>query len=680
MIDSLRKILGKQADLVLVASIVSILMLLFVPIPSWLLDVLLIANFSFALLILLLTFYMGKPLDFSTFPSLLLIATLFRLGLNLSATRLILGEAEAGRVIGAIGEFVVSGNYVIGLIVFLVLIVVQYVVVTSGAQRVAEVAARFTLDSMPGKQMSIDADLNMGLIDQNQARDRRKQVEQEANFYGAMDGASRFVKGDAIAGIIIIFINIIGGLAIGVSQMGMGWAEALQTFTLLTIGDGIVTQVPALIIATGTGIIVTRAATDAQLSEEVTRQITAYPKVILIVASGLALLMLLPGIPILPALFLLIIAAVLYVSAKRVAGKRSVAAEEAEKKSGESDDLYELLVVEPIEISVGQNLIPLAGGDSSMLMERIVAFRKQYALDAGFVFPKVRIKDNKKLAPNHYDVAIYGTKVAEGEIHADRHLAINAGGDGTHLEGIATKDPTYGLPAVWVVEEQRRIAREAGFTVVDPTTVLLTHLTEVIKQQSPNLLTRAETERVVNKVRERHTNLVEELVPKVLSLGEIQKVLQNLLREKVSIRNLEAILEVLSDFGARSKDPDVLTEQVRERLGATICQGLANSDGELHVLTFDPSIEQAISGSLRSLDDKSSLVLEPKFAEQLLRRTATEVERMMSSNMMPVVLCSPMLRRHVRRFTERVMPQVAIVSLSEIPNGVNLKAFGMISV
>lgn len=681
MIEAMRKALGKQGDLVLVFSIISILLLLFVPIPSWLLDFLFIANFSFALLILLLTFYMGKPLEFSTFPSLLLIATLFRLGLNISATRLILGEADAGRVIGAVGEFVVGGNYVIGLIVFLVLIVVQYVVVTNGAQRVAEVAARFTLDSMPGKQMSIDADLNMGLIDQDHARERRKSIEQEANFYGAMDGASRFVKGDAIAGIIIILIDIIGGLAIGVSQMGMSWAQALQTYTLLTVGDGIVTQVPALIIATGTGIIVTRAATDAQLSQEVSRQVLSYPKTILLVVIGLLVLMLMPGIPLFPVLFLSLLAGLVYIVALRSPLRAALKAGESDNKTGpESEDLYQLLAVEPIEIAVGQNLIPLAAADNSLFMERIIAFRKQYALEAGFVFPKVRVKDDKRLGPNHYEIAIYGTKVAEGDVLVDRLLAINAGGEQTALDGIATKDPTYGLPAVWIVEEQRRQAREAGCTVVDPATVLLTHLTEVIKQQSPNLLTRAETERVISKVRERHASLVEELIPKVLSVGEVQKVLQNLLREKVSIRNVEAILEVLSDFGGRNRDPEYLTEQVRERVGAMICQSLATPEGELYVLTFDPGVEQAISGSIRTLEEKSTLVLEPKFAEQLLRRLAGEVERMMSSNLMPVLLCSPVLRRHMRRFTERVMPQVAVVSLAEVPNGVNLKSFGMISV
>ena len=680
MIDAMRKALGKQGDLVLVFSIISILLLLFVPIPSWLLDFLFISNFSFALLILLLTFYTGKPLEFSTFPSLLLIATLFRLGLNISATRLILGSADAGRVIGAVGEFVVGGNYVIGLIVFLVLIVVQYVVVTNGAQRVAEVAARFTLDSMPGKQMSIDADLNMGLIDQEQARERRKLIEREANFYGAMDGASRFVKGDAIAGIIIILIDIIGGLAIGISQMGLGWGQALQTYTLLTVGDGIVTQVPALIIATGTGIIVTRAATDAQLSDEISRQVTAYPKTILLVAIGLFAVMLMPGIPLLPVLLLLVVAGLLYFFALRSPSRQAAkTVETAKKGESESEDLYELLVVEPIEISVGQNLIPIAA-DNALFMERIVAFRKQFALEAGLVFPKVRVRDDRKLGPNHYEVAIYGTKVAEGSVLADRFLAINANGEQGSLEGMATKDPTYGLPAVWIVDEQRWRAREAGYTVVDPATVLLTHVTEVIKLQSPNLLTRAETERIVARVRERHASLVEELIPKVLSLGEVQKVLQGLLREKVSIRNVEAILEVLSDFGARNRDPEYLTEQVRERVGAMICHSLATPEGELYVLTFDPSVEQAISGAIRSIEEKPTLVLEPKFAEQLLRRLAAEVERMMSSNLMPVVLCSPALRRHVRRFTERVMPQVSVLSLSEVPNGVNLKSFGMVSV
>lgn len=678
----LKGIIERQSDLVLVVGIVGALLLLFTPIPPSLLDLLLLCNLSLALLLLLLTFYMGKPLEFSTFPSLLLIATLFRLGLNLSATRLILTEGYAGRVIGAVGDHVVAGNYVIGLIVFFVLIVVQYVVVTNGAQRVAEVAARFTLDSMPGKQMSIDADLNMGLIDQQEARNRRRVIEREASFYGSMDGASRFVKGDAIAGIVIILINIIGGLTIGVAQRGLSWGEALQTYTLLTVGDGIVTQIPALVIATGTGIIVTRAATDAHLSGEVARQVTAYPKTIVLVAIALLALLMLPGIPALPVAVLLGVAAVVFPIASRRSSTQQTAEEDTPPGSPaqEEAELYGLLSVEPLEVLLGQNLVPVVGGDRSLFMERIVAFRKQQALEVGFIFPRVRIKDHKHLAPNRYQVCLYGTRVADGELLADRWLAISAAAGAAQVEGIRTKDPTYGLPAVWILEEQRRAARESGHTVVDAATVLLTHLTEVIKQQSPNLLTRAETERMVGRVRERQVSLVEELIPKVLSLSDVQKVLQSLLRERVSIRNMDLILEVLTDQGARTRDPELLTERVRERIGPAICQSLATPSGELYVLTFDPSLEQTMTQGIRAVDEKATLVLEPRFAEQVLRRLGAEMERMISSNLSPVVLCSPNLRRYVRRLSERALPQLAVISLTEVPTSISLKAFGMVTV
>lgn len=678
MIAAVRRLFAGQNDLMLVALLIGILSVLFVPIAPGVLDFLLITNFTVAMLILLLTFYMAKPLDFSTFPSLLLIATLFRLALNVAATRLILSDAHAGNVIAAVGNHVVGGNYVIGLIVFLVLIVVQYVVVTNGAQRVAEVAARFTLDSMPGKQMAIDADLNMGIIDQDGARDRRKAVEQEANFYGSMDGASRFVKGDAIAGIIIILIDIIGGLAIGVAQKGMSWGDALHTYTLLTVGDGIVTQIPALVISTATGIIVTRAATDARLGDEVVRQLLSQPKTILVVGICLAGITLLPGIPMLPGLALISVLALVYVSARRPGDGGAEAATTGKAEPGDGEDLYGMLAVEPIEIAVGQNLIPLVGGDNSIFMDRVVAFRKQFALDMGMVFPRVRVRDNKRQGPNDYEIRIFGTKVVNGELLADRLLAINPGSVRERLEGASTRDPTYGLEAVWVLEDQRKRAREAGYTVVDPTTVLLTHLTEVIKQQAPNLLTRAETERLVARVRQEQGSLVDELIPKMLSLGEVQKVLQNLLREKVPVRNIEAILEVLADLGTRNKDPEFLTEQVRERLGATICQTLANENGELHVLTLDPGVEQSMASAVRSIDERAALVMEPRLAEQVLRKLAMEVEKMLANNMMPVLLCPPGLRRHVRKFTERLMPQLSVLSLSEVPNSVTLKAFGMV--
>jgi flagellar biosynthesis protein FlhA len=680
MIAALRRVFGAQSDLFLVVGLVLILLVLFTPVPPWLLDLLLVANLAFALLLLLLTVYMAKPLEFSTFPSLLLIATLFRLGLNVSATRLILSDAYAGDVIAAIGSHVVAGNYVVGFIVFLILIVVQYVVVTNGAQRVAEVAARFTLDSMPGKQMSIDADLNMGLIDQDQARERRRTIEREANFYGAMDGASRFVKGDAIAGIIIILINVIGGLAIGIAQRGMSWSEALQTFTLLTVGDGIVTQVPALVIATGTGIIVTRAATDARLAAEVATQMLSHPRAVLLVTLALVALAFLPGMPLFAVLGLALVAGAIYLAARR---RESRADHEQKTKAGaaegDSADLYGMLSVEPIELVVGQSLIPLVGTGGSFT-ERVVAFRKQFALDMGAVFPRVRVKDEKKLAPNRYEVRIFGTKVADGDVIADRSLAINPGGQRERLEGIEARDPTYGLPAFWIADPEKARARAAGYTVVDPLTVLVTHFTEVVKQQAPNLLTRAETDRLIGRVREQQPGLVQDLVPKVLTLGEVQKVLQNLLREKVPIRNMEAILEVLADHGAKVKEADALTELARERLGGTICQSLASPAGELYVLTLDPAVEQQMLASIRSVDERAALAIEPRLAEQLLRKLAAEVERMLSSDLTPVILCAPSLRRHVRRFTERLMPQLSVLSLSEVPGSLNLKAFAMVGV
>jgi flagellar biosynthesis protein FlhA len=680
MIDAFRQTVGKNADLALVVVLIGILVVLFAPIPAPLLDFLLITNVSFALLILLLTFYMERPVNFSTFPSLLLVATLFRLSLNIAATRLILGSADAGRVIGVIGNFVVGGNYVIGLIVFLILVVVQYVVVTNGAQRVAEVAARFTLDSMPGQQMSIDADLNMGFIDQAEAQRRRKNLEKEANFYGSMDGASKFVKGDAIAGIIILLINIIGGLSVGVAQMGMSWQEALQTFTLLTIGDGIVTQIPALVISVGTGIIVTRSGADAHLGKEALMQLTRFPKTLFIVMGALVVMAVLPGIPILPILVLLPLfggLALFALKAKDDIGDEKKAAEE-KAATGENEELDDQLVVEAIEIEVGQALISLAAGEESQLMEKIVAFRKQYALESGFVVPRVRVRDSKKLSPNKYVISIYGTPVAETEVFLDRVMAIHPGGDRKKLQGIETKDPTYGLAAVWITDDQKQGARSANYTLVDPVTVFITHLSEVLKKNAANLLTRGETERMVERVRKQHAGLVEELIPNILSLSEVQKVIQNLLREKVSVRNLEAILEVLADAGRANKDPDYLTELARQRLAPVICRGLLGTSSELHVITLDSSIEQSIANSLRTVESKSQLILEPRFAEQVLTKLAMQVEKMVGSNMMPVLLCAPELRRHLRRITDRVLPHMAVVSMAEVPHNTDLRSFGVV--
>jgi flagellar biosynthesis protein FlhA len=690
----LQRMFHKNADLALVLMVVGVLTVLFAPIPSSLLDFLILANFSFALLVLMLTFYIERPVEFSTFPSLLLIATLFRLSLNVAATRLILSDADAGRVIAAIGSYVVGGNYVIGLIVFLILVVVQYVVVTNGAQRVSEVAARFTLDSMPGQQMSIDADLNMGFIDQDEAKRRRKLLEKETAFYGAMDGASKFVKGDAIAGIVIMLINIVGGLVIGVMQMGMRWDQSLQTYTLLTVGDGIVTQVPALVIAVSTGIIVTRSASDGNLSLQVMRQITSFPKTLLLVTAALAVLLLLPGIPVVPVLTIMAIFLTVAWLAKGAARQaqsgvaksdshQDVAVSSGGNSAGAGkvaeEDAYAMLQVEPIEVQVGVNLGPLVSGEQTIFMDRIAATRKQYALDSGMVLPRVRFRESPQLGPNAYELNVFGVLVGRGEIMTDRTLAIHSGGEARRLKGIETREPTYGLPAVWIEDGEKEAARAARYTLVDASTVFITHLSEVLKQQAPTLLTRAETDRLLQRVRLAQPGLVEELIPTVVSVGDVQKVLQNLLKEKVSIRNLEAILETLADVARGSKDLMLLTELVRQKLGAAICQSLLGEMTALQVMTLEPQLEQTLIQSVQNTDLHSTMVVEPKLAEQLLARLSAQAERMMKSNILPVLLCSPDLRRHLRALSERVIPHMRILSMAEIPNSVNLKAYCTVS-
>ncbi|MFG0787685.1 flagellar biosynthesis protein FlhA [Delftia tsuruhatensis] len=696
---SLQRFFGRHSDVAMVLLVLGVLVVLFAPIPSGLLDFLILTNFSFAFLILLLTFYMARPVEFSTFPSLLLIATLFRLSLNVAATRLILSDGDAGRVIGAIGAYVVGGNYVIGLIVFLILIVVQYVVVTNGAQRISEVAARFTLDSMPGQQMSIDADLNMGFIDQAEAQRRRKNIEKEAGFYGAMDGASKFVKGDAIAGIIILLINIIGGLVIGVMQHKLPWAQALKTYSLLTIGDGIVTQVPALIIAVGTGIIVTRSASDGNLSQEVLRQITSFPKTLLLVGAALTGLLFFPGIPALPTLVLIAVVAAVAWVVYRNAGTPAEdgaapadgqdAPQQADAAQKGEDDPYASLQVEPIEVHVGSEWASLVGQPGSVLMERISTFRKQHAQDLGLVLPRVRFKDVARLGQDRYEIHIDGVVCGRGEARADRLLAIHPTGKTDGMPGEPTRDPTYGLPALWIEEQQRAAATAAKFTLVDAPTVFMTHLTEVLRRESATLLTRAEVDRLLNRVRQNHASLVEELIPTVLSVSDVQRVLQNLLREKVSIRHVEAILETLADAGRQTKDVLHLTEMVRLRLGHAICQGLAGEGATLHVITLDPAMESQLLQSVQSAqaglraDDgaaaPASFALEPKLTEQMMLKLMQQTERMMKSNLLPVLLCAPELRRHVRLLSERMMPHLRVLSMAEVPQAIELKSYAVVS-
>ncbi|WP_107313191.1 flagellar biosynthesis protein FlhA [Burkholderia metallica] len=673
--------LGRQQDLALVLAVMAILLILFAPIPSAALDLLIITNFAFAFTILLLTIYVVRPVDFSTFPSLLLIATLFRLSLNIAATRLILSGAEAGQVIGAIGEFVVQGNFVIGLIIFFILIVVQYVVVTNGAQRVSEVAARFVLDAMPGQQMSIDADLNMGLIDQDEARARRKALEKEAAFYGSMDGASKFVKGDAIAGIIIMLIDILGGWAVGVAQMGMSLGHALQKFTLLTIGDGIVTQVPALVISVATGIIVTRSASDGELSNEVFRQLAQFPKIRFLVTGALIGLLILPGMPKWP---ILILAPVVFFAwwiarGRSAAATAAMAGDDTPAAAGTAPDT-QTMPVAPVEVGFGAELarawIPLQG----VLAERVSAFRKQYAEEMGVTIPPVTFRDAVQLGSNDYRISLYGNRFGHAALHADKTLAIHPGGKSGDLTGIATRDPAFGLPALWIDETQLSRASSLGYTAVDPMTVLVTHVTEVVRANISTLLSRTDVVTLLEGVRTRSPGLVEELVPNILSIGDVQAVLQGLLSEHVPIRNIDQIVEVLADAGRHEKDPALLGERVRQKLGHSICQRLIGDKEALAVLTLDPMLENTIAHNLQGADGSSAFVLDPGLAESFLTRLAEQVDAMLRQNLSPALLCRPELRRHLKIFSRRIAPRLAVLSMNEIPHAINLRSFGMVGV
>ena len=672
-----------KRDLALVGLVVGVLIILFVPVPPPVLDFLLVINISLALLVLLVTFFTESPLNFSTFPTLLLIATMFRLALNVSATRLILDGADAGRVISAIGSFVIRGNYVVGIVVFLILVVVQYVVVTNGAQRVAEVAARFTLDSMPGKQMSIDADMNMGLIDEHEARRRRAMIEKEANFYGAMDGATKFVKGDAIAGIIIILINIVGGLAIGIAQMGMPWTEAVQRFTLLTVGDGIVTQIPSLVIAVATGIIITRAAADARLGEEIPRQMLSSPRALLVVAAVLLVILFLPDFPRFPVLLVLtgVVALAWYaMRASRSSEEGGDAPADADTGSagGAQDELQQAMRLEPIEIRMGTAVHELLLGPTGDLAERIVHLRKQVASDLGFVLPKVQTSLRPELDAHTYEVLVQGNRIGQGSLRPQQVLAINPGGVRHKLEGVETRDPAYGLPALWIEPEKRTVARTAGYTLVEPDTVLITHLNELVKQQAPELLTRMETERLVRRLRESSGPLVDELVPNILTFSDIQKTLQLLLREQVSIRNLEAILEVLVDAGRAVKAPEELAERVRERLGSSICQKFSDTRGELNVLTLAPEIERSLLGTQRNAEGRGPLFSDMGQLDAFIKHLSRQAEAMMSRNLMPVLLCPSPLRRPLRSLIQRSLPHVAIVGLNEVPATTMVRSFAAV--
>jgi flagellar biosynthesis protein FlhA len=663
----------ENKDLALVGCVLLVLMILFAPIPPAMLDLSIISNLGLAITILLLTFYVAKPVDFSTFPSLLLVATLFRLSLNVAATRLILTGANAGEVINSIGSFAVQGNFVVGLVVFLILVVVQFVVVTSGAQRVSEVAARFTLDSMPGQQMSIDADLNMGLIDQKEAIRRRSELEKEASFYGAMDGASKFVKGDAVAGIIIVLINIIAGWTIGVLEMGMPWHEALERFTLLTIGDGIATQLPALVISVATGIIVTRSSADRELSTEVLKQLSSVPRIPLIVAGVLSILLLLPGMPKWP--LVLIIGAAVFGwmrFRKRQAAETADELEEAER-------ITEKAAPPAIEVRLGPALAAVYSKQQGELLDRVAGLRRHFEQLYGFAIPNVRVTDTDSLGDLNYEIRLLGSRFAAAQIHPERMLAIGGRKLDPSLEGIDALDPSFGLPALWIDSRASDRARDAGFKIIDPVTVLVTHLGEVVQGELAMLLSRSLVTGMLDDVRSRQPGLVEELVPNVLAVSDVQRVLQNLVSEGVSIANVDIIVEHLVDLARFQKDPMELTELVRQRMSYAICHQLRGGHDDLAVLNLDPRIENQIAGNIAQ-GASHGLIVEPRTAEALMRNLVKQTEAMLHEGRSPVLLCGNELRRHIRNFTRRSLPRLSILSIAEIPTRIDLTSFDVVRV
>jgi flagellar biosynthesis protein FlhA len=669
-------------DVLIAGAVILILLMMVVPLPPIVLDLLLTMNITFALIILLVTMYTNEPLQFSVFPSLLLVATLFRLALNVSSTRLILLRGYAGAVIQAFGSFVVGGNYIVGMVIFLILVIIQFVVITNGAGRVAEVAARFTLDAMPGKQMSIDADLNAGLVTEADARKRRAAIEQEADFYGAMDGASKFVRGDAIAGIVIIIINIIGGILIGIIQLGIPVMEALRKYALLTVGDGLVSQIPALLISTATGIVVTRAASDSNLGQDLASQILAQPRAIAISSGLLVVFGMIPGLPKAPFFVLAAVAGILsYVLARMKRSEEIQPPEEGPSAENPAapEDVMSLLRVEPMELNFGYSLIPLVdidqGGD---LRDRVAGVRRQIALELGIIVPPVRIRDDIQAKPNEYIVKIKGVEVARGQVIPDHYMAMNPGTAADEIPGTATREPAFGLPAVWISASQKAEAEMLGYTVVDAGSVIATHLSEVIKARAPELLTRQDTKNLIDNVRETAPAVVEELIPSQMTVGEVQRVLQNLLAERISVRDLSTILEALGDAAGSLKDPDALTEFVRSRMSRSICSQYAGEDG-IAVLTIEPSLEQMLLESMRRTEQGTFLAPDPKIYRSLIASLVREAERMAASGRQPILLTSSNLRLHLRRLIERSAPSVVVLSYSEIVPEVKVNACGMVS-
>ncbi len=661
--------LGKSADLYFAVAVIGIVAVLVIPIPAGALDFLLAFNITLSAVVLLSTMYVTAPLQMSVFPSLLLVLTLLRLSLNVATTRLILGDAYAGEVITAFGNFVVKGNYVVGFIIFLILVIIQFVVITKGAGRVSEVAARFTLDAMPGKQMAIDADLNAGLISDQDAKNRRLQISNEADFYGAMDGASKFVRGDAVAGILITVINVVGGLIVGVLQRGMPLSEAAQTYTLLTVGDGLVTQIPALVISVASGILVTRAASDSNIGVDVTRQLGAYPRAIGVAGAMLMLFGFVPGMPTIPFLFLGGIAgSVAVISSqqrKKAEEKPPEEPKPAEEEKEPPPESY--LRLDILEIEIGYGLIPIvdqaAGGD---LLDRVSMIRRQLAGELGILVPPIRIRDNVQMTPSAYEIKLKGVRVAQGELMMNHHLAINPGTAEEKIDGIETTEPAFGLPAYWVSPDQKDLAELRGYTVVEPVAVLATHLTEIVRQYAAELLTRQDVQDLLDHHKQDAPGIVEEVLGKTGSLGPVQHVLQNLLRERVPVKDLPTILETISDYWHITKDTDVLSEYARRALKRNITELFKGPDGEMVVFTVSPAAERRLMDAVQQTPAGLQLVLPPEVQTEFIKKVEACAETLRAQGSQPILLVAPNLRLLIRRLTETKLPWLVVLSYQDV--------------
>lgn len=676
--------LFKGSNTVMAVVVVGILLVMMIPLRPFILDILLSFNITFSLTILLVSMYVLKPLDFSVFPSILLIATLFRLSLNVASTRLILlhgneGLGAAGRVIETFGHFVVGGNFVIGFIVFLVLVLINFIVITKGATRIAEVAARFTLDAMPGKQMSIDADLNAGLITEADAKIRRNEVEQEANFYGAMDGASKFVRGDAIAGIIITLINILGGLIVGVLQQGVPLSDAAHTYTLLTVGDGLVTQIPALIVSTASGMLVTRSTASSDLGKEVERQLFLQPEVIAAASVILLVFGLIPGMPKVSFLSISLVMAVFAYAVFRSSRESEKAGAGAVPEESATESVEALLPLDLLGLEIGYSLIPLVDAEQGgELLERIRGLRRQLALEMGFVVGAIHIRDDLQLKPNGYVIKLKGVEVAKGEIMLGHYLAITTGDEHIKINGIETKEPAFGLPAVWIDEKDKERIQANGFVVVDPATVISTHLTEIIKTYAHELLDRQSVQSLLENFGINHPKLVQELVPNIIPIGTLQKVLQQLLRERISIRDLLTILETLADYVPITKDVDKLIGYVRQALARTITRQYEDRDGNITVVMVSPDIEDSIVKSVQHTEYESFVTADPDIIQNIVSGFQKFVKIFTDRGLEPIVLCSPNTRIYLRKILEKFFPNVAVLSYNEIIDDTNIKSLGML--